>query len=71
MKRIKGEIVYIDLEGGFWGIQTAEANYFPLHMHEQLKTKGKTISCTVEVNHDIMTMQNWGIPCKIITFTTF
>lgn len=70
MKRIEGEIVYIDLEGGFWGIKTKEENYFPVQMHEQLKTKGKSISCSIEIDPDIMTMQNWGIPCRIVTFKT-
>jgi len=70
MKKVTGKIVYVDLEGGFWGIQTSEANYFPLHMHEQLKLKDQEITCHIQVDEEVMTMQAWGIPCHIITFTT-
>ncbi len=69
MKRITGKIVYIDLEGGFWGIQTDTENYFPLHMHEQLKEDERLISCSIQ-EVDVMTAQNWGIACRILTFTT-
>ncbi len=69
MKRIKGTIVHIELEGGFWGIQTDSENYYPLHMHEQIKEEGRIISCSIELV-DMMTAQNWGVPCKLLTFTT-
>lgn len=70
MKRIKGEIVFIDLEGGFWGIRTLDEKFFPVHMHEQLKSPGRMITCSIEVDLDIMTTQSWGTPCRIVTFTT-
>ena len=69
-KKIKGTLKFIDLEGGFWGIVTPQGNYAPLELPEQLKKNGQALSCTVE-EVDVMTAHNWGIPCKIISFTTF
>jgi len=67
---IQGEIVYMELEDGFWGIKTSEQNYFPINMHEQLKTAGTKVVCSIIVMDDLMTIQNWGLPCKISAFTT-
>lgn len=68
-KNIQGRIVFIDLEGGFWGIETTDNKYQPLNMPEQLKYPGKEVNCTIKLE-DVMTFQNWGQPCSIIVFKT-
>jgi len=68
-KRIQGIVKYIDLEGGFWGIESDD-NYLALNFPEQLKKNGASISCVVETDIDVMTMYNWGTVCKIISFST-
>lgn len=70
MQRISGTIKYIDLEDGFWGILSEEDNFQPFNLPEQLKQNGVKISCTIKVMEDVMTMQNWGTPCMIISFST-
>jgi hypothetical protein len=67
--KINGKVDYIELEGGFWGIKTNSENYLPIDLPEQLQQKGETVVCTVEVL-DIMTTHNWGVPCKVLSFTT-
>lgn len=69
-KKITGTIKFIDLEGGFWGIISDQVNYAPLDLPEQLCMTGKTITCSLK-ELDVMTTHNWGIPCEIISFTTF
>ncbi len=67
---LKGIAKYIELEMGFWGIVTEEADYFPLNMPEQLKANNTQIECTVEILEDVVTMHNWGQPCNILSFKT-
>ncbi len=69
MTKIEGTVKYIDLEGGFWGIVTESENYYPIHFHEQLKQHGLHLSCSI-VKLNVMTAQNWGIPCRIESFVT-
>ena len=69
MKKITGISTYVSLEGGFWGIKSQDTNYLPMEMPEQLKSEGQDVVCTLELL-DVMTLQNWGIPCKIISFST-
>lgn len=70
MKKINGQATHIELEGGFWGISTSSSNYYPINFPEQLKYNNKAIEVQVEILEDIMTMQNWGTPCRIISFST-
>jgi len=68
-KRIQGIVKYIDLEGGFWGIE-ADDNFLAINFPEQLKSNGASISCVIDTDIDIMTMYSWGTVCKIISFST-
>ncbi len=69
MKEIKATTVYINLEGGFWGLKS-DNDYLPLNFPEQLKTDGVQTTCVIEVLADVQTAFNWGIPCRIISFQT-
>ncbi|GAA5225371.1 hypothetical protein [Membranihabitans marinus] len=69
--KIKGKVVYVDLEGGFWGIESLDQKkYLPINMPEQLKLKGKTIEIEAILRPDIQGMTMWGEYIEIITFTT-
>lgn len=69
-KKVTGTTKFIDLEGGIWAIMTTQGNFAPLNFPEQLRTEGKKVSCTLK-ELDVMTLHNWGIPCEIISFSTF
>ena len=66
----KGEVVYMNLEGGFWGLKSAEEDYFPINLPEQLKQNNLIVHCTIELLEDYMSFVNWGIPCQITAFKT-
>ena len=70
MKKIIGNATYVDLEGGFWGIAAKDGNYMPMNMPEQLKQNGQELMCYISIDEDVMTMQNWGTPCMILSFST-
>lgn len=70
MKRVKYQMKFVDLEGGFWGMVDEEGNQFmPMHVHEQLKCEGETFIMSIEPL-DVMGMMMWGTPVNIISFTT-
>ncbi|MDA8692942.1 hypothetical protein N9L92_02690 [Saprospiraceae bacterium] len=69
VKEITGKIVYKNFEGGFWGIESDE-NYYIIDLPEQLKHSDENITCVINIDEDIMSMINWGIPCVIVSFST-
>ena len=68
---IKAKVVYLDFEGGFWGLidQKDGQQYYPLNFPQQLKIKNKIISCGIEIM-DNVNMVMWGEPVKLTSFET-
>ncbi|WP_301664029.1 putative hemolysin [Methanoculleus frigidifontis] len=63
-----GTVTYVDLEGGFYGIVADDgARYLPLNLAEEYAADGKRVSFTAEVQQDVVTIQQWGVPVKILT----
>lgn len=71
MISIRGKAIYVSLEMGFWGIQTPSGKkYLPINMPEQLKENGSPVACKAIVVDDVVSMQMWGTPVKIVSFET-
>lgn len=63
--KIKGKVVYENLEGGFWGIEGDNGQqYRPVNMPQAIKEKGKKVSLTA-TEVDEMGIFMWGTPIKI------
>ena len=63
---ITGEIIYNDLEGGFFGITTQEGdNYLPIDLPDEFKKEGLLVTITGIIDPDVMTIQMWGQPLRI------
>lgn len=68
---IKGTVKYIDLETGFWGIETAAGEkYIPVNMPEQLKSEGREVEITAEIAPDVSGLHMWGTYIRITSFET-
>ena len=68
---IKGRSRYINLEGGFWGIESDNGKkYTPINMPEQLKTDGAKVEVEAVVLKDAMSMTMWGEVIRITSFST-
>ncbi|MFK7845891.1 MAG: hypothetical protein AB8G77_11355 [Rhodothermales bacterium] len=64
---IKATVKYIDLEGGFYGIETdAGDNYLAINLEEAYKVDGLRILFTMKPRTDIMSTKMWG---KIVEIT--
>jgi len=65
-KRIKGKIVYIQLEGGFYGIVSdLGKKILPLNLPEHARQEGAEVEFSGVFVPDQMTIQQWGTPFKI------
>ncbi|QXO94437.1 cache domain-containing protein [Methanospirillum purgamenti] len=61
-----GEIVYMDLEGGFYGIISSEGtNYLPLDLSDEFRKDGLKVDVSGTIDQDVMTIQMWGQPFRI------
>ena len=67
--KIEGESVYIDLEGGFYGIIDRAGNqYFAINMPEQYKYQGAKVKATIEKLPDVFSITMWGEVIRISSF---
>lgn len=66
IKDMKGTVVYVDLEGGFYGIRGEDGkSYNPINLEEEYKRDGIRIEFSAVVRKDIMSIQMWGTIIEI------
>lgn len=71
MKTIQATIVYLSIEGGFWGLVDEQGHkWLPLNMPEQLKVEGANVFLTIREHPGTPTSQMWGTPVEILSFPT-
>ncbi|MCQ8894010.1 MAG: META domain-containing protein [Methanolinea sp.] len=64
----EGTIRYVDLEGGFYGIESLSGtHYLPLNLPEKFEVDGLEVSFTARTSPGTATVQMWGIPVTILT----
>lgn len=67
---IEGRVVHMDLEGGFYGIQTeAGDKYMPINLADEYKVDGLAIVFKVKPRPDVMTITMWGTTVEITEIT--
>jgi hypothetical protein len=63
----KGTIVYLELEGGFYGIAAEDGErYFPINLGVPYRQDGLRVTFDMRLRPDIMTTVMWGTPVEII-----
>jgi hypothetical protein len=71
MKKIKGTVVYEELETGFWGIVDDKGHQWrPINMPNQLKFIGAKVDIMARETEEDMSIFMWGTPIKIISYHT-
>ena len=61
-----GTVVYIDLEGGFYGIVSDHGEeYLPLNLPEEYQKNGMSVLYEGVIREDMYTIQQWGTPVDI------
>ena len=68
---VAGTIVFVDLEGGFYGIQGDDSkDYYPLVMDEQYRIDGLRVAFDYEPVKDMASIQMWGNPVNLTFIET-
>lgn len=64
---ILGFIKYVELEGGFFGIMTADGTkYFPEYLEQDFKVDGLSVRLLAKPQEQILGIQMWGTPIEIL-----
>ncbi len=64
---ITATVKYIDLEGGFYGIESdAGDSYLPINLADEFKEDGLRIVFKMRERTDIMTTRMWGKTVEIV-----
>lgn len=62
----EGQIHYVELEGGFYGITTDRgARYYPVDLRDEFMRAGMRVRFRARVLEDMVTIQMWGTPVSI------
>ncbi|HEU17142.1 MAG TPA: META domain-containing protein, partial [Methanolinea sp.] len=63
-----GEVTYIDLEGGFYGIITASGErYLPLNLPDEYARAGLFVDFTARIAEESATIAMWGTPVHLLS----
>ena len=66
MVTIQGTIIYLNFEGGFYGIVTKNGQkLLPMNLTKEFKKVGAVVKVKGELMSRMMTIQQWGTPFKI------
>lgn len=64
-------VTYVDLEGGFYGLVTDDGGHFlPLGLNETWLVDGTNVTFVAEVQEDVVTIQQWGVPVEVLAIDT-
>jgi hypothetical protein len=66
---VTGTVRYIDLEGGFYGIETDDGRKLdPVNLPKEFQKDGLRIQARVAEIQDGVSVHMWGTPVQIIAF---
>ena len=70
MAKIVGKVIFIDLNGGCWGLIDADGREWrPIVFPEELKVEGMQVSCTFEVSEEYdFSVFMWGTQIHLTSF---
>lgn len=63
----KGEIVFVELEGGFFGIIADDGQRFdPINLDSELRVSGLKVRFSGTVRRNVIGIHMWGTPLELI-----
>lgn len=62
-----GAVVYVDLEGGFYGLETTTSEkYLPLNLSRAFRKDGMKVHFKARLVEDAITLHQWGTPVELV-----
>lgn len=66
--RAEGTIVWVQLEGGFWGIEAGDGKeYEPINLPKEFMVHGLKVAFTGQVMEDWASIYQWGAVLEVST----
>ncbi len=66
VESFSGTVRWLELEGGFWGIETAQGKQLlPMTLPEEVQRDGLKVQGNFRLLKDVMTIQMWGTPVDV------
>jgi len=56
-----GTIIFLDLEGGFYGIITHDNHYVPINLPPEFEMDGLRVKFEAKIRKDLVSIHMWGI----------
>jgi len=56
-----GTIIYIELEGGFYGIINNDNHYVPINLPPEFEMDGLRVKFKAKIRKDLVSIHMWGI----------
>lgn len=67
LKKYTGKIIYVDGNGGFYGVESETGEkYVPTNLPELLKQNGLWVQVTAKITNDNKEKPNWGTPIQLV-----
>lgn len=67
---ITGQVTYVDLEGGFYGIVADDGRHFdPMNLPADMQVDGLAITATLEPQTEVLSFRMWGKIVNVIEIT--
>jgi hypothetical protein len=61
-----GTIIFLDLEGGFYGIITNGNHYVPIKLPQEFEIDGLRVKFKAKIRKDLVSIHMWGILIELI-----
>lgn len=66
VESFSGTVRWLELEGGFWGIETTQGKQLlPMTLPEHVQKDGLKVQGKFRLLKDVMTIQMWGTPVEV------
>lgn len=56
-----GTIIYLNLEGGFYGIISNDKHYKPINLPPEIETDGLRVKFKAKIRKDLVSIHMWGV----------
>jgi len=56
-----GTIIYVDLEGGFYGIIADDKHYLPVNLSKEFEKDGLRVKFKAKIQKNLVSIHMWGI----------
>jgi len=65
----EGEVTYMEIEGGFWAIETSDENYEPTNLPSEFQKDGLDVTVSANIEENMGSIRMVGPIIRIVDIT--